>query len=87
MKIKVLVSFRVTLVLEILKAMLEKDPKKRPSPAELLTAKVFGGFENKESASETVDTITAMRMNQMHKSIQPKSLTALKALGSLSPKA
>lgn len=64
--------------------MLDKDPKKRPSPAELLTHKLFGG-EMKETVSQTADN-ESTQMNKINKSINPKSLTALKVSGIGSPK-
>lgn len=72
--------------MEVLKAMLEKDPQNRPSPAELLSTKIFGGLDTKESVAETAGTDSPLKMNTVNKSLEPKCLTALKALGTLSPK-
>ena len=47
--------------------MLEKDPRKRPSPVELLSTKLFGGLEQKDSATETTDTESALKMNAVKK--------------------
>lgn len=65
--------------------MLDKDPKKRPSPAELLTHKLFGGGDLRETVTQTTDN-ESIQMNKINKSIEPKSLTALKGLGIASPK-
>lgn len=66
--------------------MLEKDPQNRPSPGELLSHKLFGNLDMKESVTETAETNSMVKMNQIHQSLQPKSMTALKALSSFSPK-
>ena len=65
--------------------ILNKDPRKRPSPAELLANKLFEGVELKDNATDTVDN-DSIQMNKVNKSIEPKSLIALKGLGANSPK-
>ena len=70
--------------MEVLKSMLDKDPKKRPSPAELLTHKLLGG-ELKDTVSQTADN-ESTQMNKINKSISPKSMTTLKVSGITSPK-
>ena len=53
--------------------MLDKDPKKRPSPAELLTHKLFGGSDLKETVTQNTDN-DSITMNKINKSIEPKKL-------------
>lgn len=65
--------------------MLDKNPKNRPSPAELLTHKLFGGGENKETITQTAES-DSIQMNKINKSIEPKSLMGLRGLAMASPK-
>lgn len=65
--------------------MLDKDPKKRPSPAELLTHRLFAGSDLKETVTQNTDH-DSITMNKINKSIEPKKLTELKSLGVTSPK-
>lgn len=65
--------------------MLEKDPQKRPSPSELLSHKLFGGMDLKDSATQNTEH-GSNPIIQINKSIEPKKLTELKNLGVTSPK-
>lgn len=61
--------------------MLLKNPQGRPSPTDVLSHKLFEGFDLKETATETADTGSLTKMNKVYKTLYPKSIANISAHG------
>lgn len=70
-------------ILEVLKSMLEKEPKKRPTATDLLNHKIFAA-DHKETATTTADD-ESIQTNKVKKSLDPRFLSSIKVQGSASP--